>query len=58
MLKLAGLLTLTLMIVASLDWHTAVAGETRIEGLDVHDCAEGADEDLKTPVSQSTPPTS
>ncbi len=58
MLKLTGLFTLTFIVVDIMNWNAADARETRIEGLDVQDCAEGADEDLKTPVSQSMPPTS
>lgn len=51
-------LLIVLVAVASLIGQTVDAGQTPIEGMDIHDCAEGADEDLKSTTPEPKPATS
>lgn len=53
MLKLIA----TTLILAGMVWP-AQAQQSPIKGLDIHDCAEGADEDIGKPPYTQTPPTS
>ena len=45
-------IALILITVASLNWHVADDWESRIEVQDVHGCADEADKELKTLLSQ------